>query len=112
MSVDWFDCDVCRESICDCEDYVSCDCGRNWCSDECAEVDDYKEQHCKLGYDTDDNECEESCYDCDNNVGRSCKYCREEDYEDEILLNYGLQLLGMNRENLIKRYKEYNGGKR
>jgi len=108
MGVDFFDCDVCGESICDAGDYESCSCGRNWCSMECAEVDEFEKEHCKLGYDMEDNECEEDyCCDCDNYIDESsCKYCREEDFEDNILLAYALQELNFTRADLIKQYKD------
>lgn len=109
MSVDFFDCKVCGESVCECGDFVSCECGNKWCSEECAEEDGYKEEHCKLGYE-DSDECERACYDCDNNIERSCKYCREEDYEDDVLLKFALKSLGMKREALIQSYKLYKGG--
>jgi len=105
MSVDFFDCDVCGRSICDCGDYVSCECGKNWCSEECAESDGYERISCKLGYDVDDNECEDSCCCCDNQVEDSCKYCREEDFEDDVLLEFALKLSDLTREELIEAYK-------
>jgi len=39
----------------------------------------------------------------------SCKYCREEDFENEILLDYALQKLGLSRKGLIEQYKKYIG---
>ena len=105
MSVDFFDCRVCNESVCECGHYVSCEgCGNKWCSEECAEIDGYKAEHCKLGYD-DNSDCEISCYRCENNVESSCSYCREEDFEDDELLGFALKVLGMKRETLIDSYK-------
>ena len=89
MSVDFFDCDVCRESVCMCGYYVSCDCGRKWCSDECAEEDGWINEE--------ENE--------DSDVYRSCKYCREEDFEDSELLKYALKGLEVTRSELIDMYK-------
>lgn len=105
MGVDWYSCKSCEDTFCDCGDYVSCECGEHWCSDECAEADGYKRESCKLRYDVDDNECESSCYCCENHIESSCKYCREEDFSDEVLLDYALQKLGLPREDLIKQYK-------
>jgi len=113
MSIEWFDCDVCGENICDCGDYISCNCGKNWCSDKCAEKDGYEEDHCKLGRDTEDHEeCdEEYCCDCDNFAEASCKYCREDDFEDNELLEYVLDKhLNMSRQELIENYKLHKGG--
>ena len=55
----------------------------------------YREKHC----DYDD------CCDCDYYVPDSCKYCREEDFEDNVLLEYALELLNMERKELIEKYK-------
>jgi hypothetical protein len=111
MSVDFFDCKVCGESVCECGDFVGCDCGNKWCSDECAEEDGFKKESCKLGYDVDDNECEKGCYSCDNQIENSCKYCREDDFEDDVLLEYVLDKhLNMSRQELIDNYKECKGG--
>ena len=109
MSVDFFDCDVCGESVCECGDYVSCDCGKQWCSDECAEEDGFKREGCKLGYE-DNDECEKECWNCENQTEKSCKYCREDDFEDSELLEYALDCLGVNRELLLANYKIIKGG--
>jgi len=72
-----------------CGYYVSCDCGRKWCSDECAEEDGWINEE--------ENE--------DSDVYRSCKYCREEDFEDSELLKYALKGLEVTRSELIDMYK-------
>jgi len=89
MSVDFFDCDVCGESVCECGEYWSCDCGKHWCSLECAETDGYRDEE--------ENE--------DTDAYRSCKYCREEDFEDDVLLEYALEKLKLSREELLNMYK-------
>ena len=89
MSVDFFDCAICGEGVCMCGYYVSCDCGRKWCSDECAEEDGWINEE--------ENE--------DSDVYRSCKYCREEDFEDSELLKYALKGLEVTRSELIDMYK-------
>ena len=125
MSVDFLVCKSCGETFCDCGEYVSCECRERWCSDECAEADGYKEEYCKLGceiseqyLDCDsDNKCigikdedgEINCYDCENYIEESCNFCRNEDYSDETLLDKALNLLGMSREELIKRINKDNG---
>lgn len=55
----------------------------------------YREKHCKY----------DDCCDCESYVPDSCKYCREEDFNDDVLLEYALDLLGINREELIEKYK-------
>lgn len=42
--------------------------------------------------------CSDSCPEY---VGESCKYCRNEDYNDLTLLNKALELLKMSREELV-----------
>lgn len=124
MSVDFLVCKRCGETFCDCGDFVSCECGENWCSDECAEADGYKEEHCRLGCNKDDEEMDAcikkdeydktgyvSCWDCENGIESSCNFCRNEDYSDETLLDKALSLLAMSREDLIKRINEDNGRK-
>jgi hypothetical protein len=105
MGVDWLGCRNCGETFPDCGDFTSCECGEHWCCDECAEEDGYKRSSCKLGYDIEDNECEKSCYDCDDFMETSCKYCREEDFEDYELLEFALKALNMSRNDLIEAYK-------
>lgn len=122
MGVDWYSCKRCGETFPDCGDYVSCECGESWCSDECAEADGYKEEYCKLGCNKDDDEMDNcikkeqydkdeyvSCWDCEYHMDSSCNFCRNEDYNDETLLDKALNLLGMNREELINRINKDNG---
>ena len=115
MSVDYYTCHNCEETFCDCGEYVSCECGNVWCSDECAEEEGYVAEHCKLhpelGYygrrEYRQEHCEhDTCLECENYAIASCKYCREEDYEDGFLLEKALELLKMCREDLIKIVKE------
>lgn len=87
MGVDFYACDWCGETFPDCGDYVSCDCGRMWCSDECAENEGYREEQAGR---------------CD--YKRSCKFCRKEDVVDEKLLNHCLQRLGISREEAVANY--------
>lgn len=108
MGVDWLSCNNCGETFPDCGDFVSCECGERWCCDECAEEDGYRKASCKLGYDEYDNECEEDyCSDsCEHYISQSCKYCREEDFEDYELLEFALKNLGISRDRLIELYKK------
>lgn len=81
MSVGFFDCDACGETICDCGDYERCkgECSRRWCNRKCAEVD---------GADEDG----------------ICKYCRDEDIEDRPLLEFLLQLFKMTEKEAKELY--------
>jgi len=107
MSVDFFDCVVCGESVCECGDFERCECGRKWCSFECAEEDGFKEISCKSGYENSD-ECGSGlkCCECEMQVEKSCKYCRGEDFEDSELLEYALKRLDLFRSELVDMYKE------
>lgn len=118
MGVDWLSCNNCGHNFPDCGDYVSCECGEHWCSEECAEKDGFQRDECKLEYEVIDGyeqneECKKGhnggCDTCENYIKGGCKYCREEDFEDEVLLDYALQKLGLSREDLIKQYKKYTG---
>lgn len=117
MSVDYYTCHKCEETFCDCGEYVSCECGNVWCSEECAEEDGFIAEHCKkhdvYGWSDMNDErkirgCDYSyCSDsCPEYVRDSCKYCREEDYEDRFLLKKALEVLKISREDLIKIVKD------
>lgn len=121
MSIDYYSCNNCGETFPDCGDYISCEgCGTSWCCDECAEEDGYVAEHCKkydvYGYsDLDDErrirDCEYSyCNDCPEYVSDSCKYCRNEDYDDLTLLNKALEMLHMKREELVEVYNSDTKG--
>jgi len=84
MSIDYFSCNYCGNTFNDCGDYVSCDCGMTWCDDECARKDKYRQKR---------------------NDESSCKYCREEDFEDLVLLKYALKELKLTRKQLVTNYK-------
>ncbi len=111
MSVDYYRCDYCGETFCDCGYYVDCDCGKKWCCDECAEEDGFKEEYCKLGYEiryehSDDERCEkETCYKCENFIERSCSYCREEKFTESEMLEKALELLGITEKELTEKMK-------
>ena len=83
MSVDWYTCQSCEEVFNDCGPMVWCECGKCWCSDECAEADGYKIA---------DNENTDDC---------SCKYCRKEDATDSELLKSLMKLYGYSRESVV-----------
>ena len=113
MSVDYYTCNNCGYNFPDCGHFVSCEsCGTMWCSDECAEEDGFVREHCSKHPDLDnrdlmeeyrENHCDfEDCADCEYYNPESCKYCRNEDYEDYVLLTKALELLKMTREELVK----------
>ena len=88
MGVDFYPCNYCGETFCDCGDFERCECGVKWCSLECAE---------KEGYTT----------EIKGKWGEgSCNFCREEDFEDSILLDFALSLLEESRMELIEQYKQ------
>lgn len=115
MGVEFYTCDNCGTTFPDCGEYVSCEtCWTKWCCDECAEEDGYVGEHCKLHPDLDDyglmyeyrkKHCKyDSCTDCEHYVPDSCKYCRKEDYTDNVLLDYCMELLGVTRDQLVEKY--------
>jgi hypothetical protein len=112
MGVDFLVCNYCEETFPDCGYFVRCEgCGTEWCSNECAEKDGYKAEHCTKypeldNYDLmDDYRAEHCnykyCYDCEYYAPDSCNYCRGEDYANETLLSKALELLNMTREDLV-----------
>ena len=112
MGVDYYSCKNCGETFPDCGDFTYCSCGKRWCDDNCAKEDDYCQEECILGYEVDDgcpqdeDECDkDNCKDCEHYIHRGCKYCREEDFDDNTLLEYSLQLLNKTRYELIQDYK-------
>lgn len=107
MGIDYFVCQKCGRGFPDTSDYIDCsdDCRSLWCCEKCADEDGLIYEDCKLGYDIDDNDCDNDCYDCLNYIGRSCKYCREEDFETETLFKFALEELKISKEELIQKYK-------
>lgn len=37
----YFLCDYCSDYMCDDDDYITCDCGKRWCSIRCARYEGY-----------------------------------------------------------------------
>lgn len=87
MSVDFFPCDACDRSICDCGHYARCndDCGRRWCDDKCAAADGHK---------NDDEDYQDG----------SCNYCRNEEANDEDLFKFLLKKHDLKREDVLAEY--------
>lgn len=96
MGIDYYVCDNknCGEGFPDVGEYVMCECGCNWCSDECAEEDGFQEE--ENGFTPDGSKWEQET---------SCKYCRKEDFNDGELLRFALGKLSLSRNQLIKLYK-------
>lgn len=92
MGVDFFPCDYCGESICDCGSYERCECGRRWCDKKCAKGDGFRPS----GYDEDE--------DTEWEGVDSCKFCRLEDAEDGELLHYLLCRYNLTRDQVVKEY--------
>ena len=118
MGVEFLVCRNCEETFCDCGDFVFCEsCGAWWCSEDCANDDGYTKGKCGLGKYTDDGYPGEECEfavdgrcdkyekECKYWIAQSCNFCRGEDYDDCDLLLKALDLLGMTREELIKKMK-------
>ncbi len=43
----------------------------------------------------------------DDDCAPSCKFCREEDFEDVVLLHFILHKLNKNREDIVKMIQEH-----
>ena len=94
MGVDFYACENCGHTFPDCGDYTSCECGRHWCCDDCAESEGYRQE--EDGYTPEGSSWEQET---------SCDYCRQEDFEDYELLSHALKLLGISRKELVAKYK-------
>lgn len=97
MGVDWLACRECGETFPDCGDFVACECGERWCSDECAEADGYR-------YEEDGFTPEGSSWEQET----SCNFCRKESFEDWDMLMLALELLGKSYDELTQIMKERN----
>lgn len=116
MGVDFLVCHRCRDTFPDCGSYVSCEsCGTHWCSSECAEEDGWTDEHCNKHPELDDRDkmedyryalCDhEDCCECDEYRPAGCNFCREDDYEEDFLLEKALALLQMTRSELVEKIK-------
>ncbi|AXQ67023.1 hypothetical protein HOBO_7 [Bacillus phage Hobo] len=93
MSSDMGVCNFCEETFSRCGEFVGCECGKSWCSESCAEADGYQEE--EEGYTPPGSNWRQDT---------SCDYCRKEDHDDDTLLEYALELLGMTRYELVDKY--------
>ncbi len=90
MGVVFLMCDVCGKTFPDCGPFLQCyyECSRLWCSEKCADEDDFK---------NDDD------YDVHF---KSCKYCRKEDVDDSTLLEFFLDKNSITREEAVEDWKK------
>lgn len=117
MGVDFYTCKHCGETFSDHDEgYTFCKtCYSDWCSEECAKKDGYIKAHCNIHPSLNsisemDEYREEYCYDdsceeCKHYVPDTCNYCRKEDFDDDVLLEYCMELLNITREELVQAYK-------
>lgn len=84
FSVDYYKCDCCGKVFSDWDDDCHfCDCGKHYCSDECAEKCGFKED-----------------------LYSTCNFCRKEDFNDSQLLDYLLDKLDLSKEVLKSEMKK------
>lgn len=91
MGVEYCACETCGDTFPDSGEFVSCECGRTWCSDDCAELDGFRKE--AEGYTPKGSKWAQDM---------SCAYCRGEDFEDCELLVVALNLLGKKRGDIIE----------
>lgn len=90
MGVDFFPCDYCGTTICDCGRYYYCRdiCERRWCSHECAGKDGHRAE----------------IEDADDPNDYSCNFCRNEDVEDYELFRFLMKKHELTREEVVRLY--------
>ena len=89
MGVDFYACDICHDTFPDCGDYVSCECGGKFCSNDCASMD-------YAVYD-DNGECIEG----EDGEG-NCVLCRGEAATDYDLIEFLLEKCSLTREQAVE----------
>ena len=99
MGQDWYGCDNCGEAISDYHPgFTSCDCGKVYCCEECAEENGFINYH-EQGLTPPKHE------KYDYEIDRSCQYCRGENVEEGKLLEFALELLEIDKSKLLEKYK-------
>lgn len=86
MSVEFFYCHFCRQSVCDCGFYTSCNCGRRWCDEDCAQSEGY--------------------INVEEPQISSCKFCREEDLEDYQIVSFLLNYCHLSRRDVVRMWRK------
>ena len=115
-------CNWCYDNFNDCGPYIQCNCGRVWCTDDCAKEDKLKYYNCPRSCEFCEKECqgEEVChktFDCEmcelkkfcsdeDGNPTSCSYCRGENIDDDKLLEFILKTIHITREQAIKLYNK------
>lgn len=77
MGVDFYTCAICKYNFPDCGDFVRCECGKVFCSDECANM----------------------TYD-ENDEG-FCVICQKKNADDSTLLKFLLNHFNLTREQAV-----------
>lgn len=83
MSIDYYTCTICHEIFPDCGKFFSCDCGYNYCSDECGDRGD--------NWDAGE---------------KDCQICRKEYVLDGTLIQFLLKKLSLTRDEATELYFE------
>ena len=89
MSVDYFSCDHCGVSVCDCGDYATCEgCGREYCTP-----------------------CDENEVDIqeDDDGDQTCEYCRGAMFDESQIITWCCEKLEMTREEVETTMRVENG---
>ena len=86
MGVDFYSCAYCDKIFANCSYYFKCECGKKFCSNECA----------KLINESEDEDIDEF----------TCRICRNECISDFDLLNFYLDRENKSREWLEELYKD------
>jgi DNA-directed RNA polymerase subunit RPC12/RpoP len=91
MGVDFYSCSNCEEVFSDMNDEsIYCEgCGYRWCSLDCAEYEGIQ-------------------YNEEEDYYENCNYCRNEDFEDGILLSFACERLKVSRQELVNMYRCMN----
>lgn len=87
MGVDFYVCEVCGNTFPDCGDFVSCECGGRFCSNDCAHMD----------YAVYDDEGEGT----EDDGPGTCVLCRGEEATDGELISWLLERCKLTREAAI-----------
>ena len=105
MGVDFFDCDKCGRSVCDCGDYWACEeCGTRTCR-PCADTFPVREY---TDDDLDEDLDEDDEYpDDDGQI--ICPFCAGDEATDSDLLGFAIKAMRTTRDKLMKRYKAAKG---
>ncbi len=102
MGVDFFDCAICKESVCDVGPYESCEeCGYNFCK-QCAPE---KLNPCGI-VPREDWKNEEVMATALEQCKKNCPVCSNKVVIDNQLLNFMMRRLGWDREQAIAAYRE------